>query len=184
MSGDPYEAFARDVPETMHEDVMTMLAEAAHDDDAHDCVTILDRDRRDVINVRVGGIIEIEGREFSFQLEDGNWNGTVLLEWESGKPFEYSQPARWALQPVRRLVDEAVMAGKGPFLIIKWDAMLKNRPELAELPGKYAYDRFFQPGGLIEKHYRDIAAAHHFEIVSEETAAETRARLAKATPDA
>lgn len=177
---DPYAAFDRDVPEQRRDDVMTMLSEAAHDDGAHKCVTILDRDRLNAINVRVAGIVELDGKEFSFQLQDGDWNGTELLSWEDDKPFEYHTPTRWALQPDSALVDKALLDGNGPFLLAKWDAMLR-RAEIAEIPGKYGYDRHFAPGVVSEKHWRDAAAKHRFEIVSQETADETRAKLARAT---
>lgn len=176
---DPYAAFNRDVPEHLREDVMQMMAEATGEYGAHSCVTILEHDRLDAINCRASGIIEIEGEEYTFQMEDGNCNGTVLLAWESDTPFERHQPTRWTLQPKRDLIDKAIMDGKGPFLIAKWDAMLK-RPEIAAIPGKYSYDRYFAPGLKSEQHWKAEAGKHHFELASEETAQETRKRLAEA----
>jgi hypothetical protein len=164
------------VPAHMQEDVMTMIAEAAQGWNEHEAVTILDRDRIDAINVRAHGIIEIGDQEYRFIVEDGNWNGTVLHDWDGDMEFEPLPRTEWVLQPSDDLVGRAIMANNGPFLIFKWDAMLK-RPEIAEIPGKYAYDRMMQPGGKIEKHYRDAAAKHHFVIVSKEEADETRRRL-------
>lgn len=181
LTTDPYEAFNRDVPEAMRYDVMTMLAEAAQGDD-HADVHILDRDRIDAINARAHGIVTIDGEEYSFQLEDGNWNGTVLLDWEGGREFVHHVPTRWALQPDYALVNDAIANQRGPFLLFKWDAMLNNHPAIAAIPGKYSYDRMMQPGGFIEKHYRDAAAKHRFVIVDQEQADETRAQLAKACP--
>lgn len=180
MERDPYAAFERDVPEHLREDAMQMMAEATGGYGDHDCIHILDRDRLDAINFRAHGIITIGGEEYTFQMEDGNWNGTVLLSWNEGKPFEHHVPTKWALQPNRELVDKAIMSGKGPFLIFKWDAILKNRPDVAAIPGKYSYDRHFAPGGKIETYWRGKAASHHFDIVTEETANETRAALARA----
>ena len=91
--------------------------------------------------------------------------------------FEYRKPTVYALQPEARLVDQAIQSGKGSFLLLKWDAVLRNLPELAAIPGKYAYDRHFQPGIRVEDHWRKAAAKHHFVIVNEETAAETRRQL-------
>lgn len=176
----PNQAFERDVPSHLQDDVMTMLSEAAHDDDAHSAVTILDRDQLNAINVRVSGIVEINGVEYTFQLEDGDRNGTQLLAWEDDKPFEHHVPTRWALAPQERLISDAVLSGKGLFLIWKWDVMAA-RPEIAAIVGKYAYDRHFAPGGKTEKHWRDAAAAHHFDIVTEEHAKEIRRRLSLAT---
>lgn len=177
--GKAWEAFERDVPERLREDVLTMLAEATQGVE-HDCIHILVSDRIDAINCRAHGIIEIEGEEYTFQMQDGNWNGTELLAWNEDKPFELHVPTQWALQPTRNLIGEALAEGKGPFLLLKWDAILKNRPEVAEIPGNYSYDRRVQPGGLVEKHWREKAAKHHFEIVTQEEADETRALLATA----
>jgi len=114
-------------------------------------------------------------------MEDGNWNGTVLLAWNEDKAFEHHQPTRWALQPQRHLIDAAIMANNGPFLLLKWDAVLKDKPTVAAIPGKYSYDRYVQPGGKVEGHWRAEAAKHHFDIVTEETAQETRRHLEKAS---
>lgn len=177
---DPYEAFERDVPEHLREDAMQMMAEATGGWGEHESVTILERDRIDAINCRASGIIQIEGNEFTFQMEDGNHNGTVLLAWESDTPFEHHEPTHWALQPMSGLVDRHIAAGRGPFLIEKWDIFLK-RPEIAEIVRSYAYDRFVQPGLRSEQHYKAKAAGHHFEIVTQDEADRTRARLAEAT---
>lgn len=179
----PEEAFSRDIPESKQEDVMLMVAEAASGWNDHDCITILDRDRMDAINVRASGILDFEGREYWFIVRDGNWDGTVLEGWEDAgvQTFEPHEPIRWALQPRRDLIGDAIAHGKGPFLLLKWDAILKNHSEVAAIPGKYAYDRHFQPGGFVEKHWKDAAAKHQFEIVTKEEADETRKRLAEAT---
>lgn len=179
----PDEAFCRDIPEPKQEDVMLMIAEAASGWSDHDCITILDRDRMDAINVRASGILDWEGREYSFIVQDGNWSGTVLEAWEEAgdQKFEYHQPTVWALQPRRDLISDAIANGKGPFLLMKWDAVLKNRPEVAAIPGKYAYDRHFQPGGFVENHWNDAAAKHQFEIVTKDEVDETRKRLTEAT---
>lgn len=173
---DAYADFERDVPDHLREDVMTMLAESSHIADAHDCITILDRDEIDAINCRAHGIIEIEGIEYTFQIEDGNWNGTVLLDWNGDRAFEHHVPTKWALQPSAALVGDALANDRGKFLVAKWDAMLA-RDEIASIPGNYSYDRRFAPGLKTEAHYRESAAKHHFVIVAEDQAAETRKAL-------
>lgn len=156
---------------------MQMIAEAAGGWCDHPSVTILDRDRHDAINVTAHGIVVVEGVEHRFIVDDGNWNGTVLRDWDGDEVFEYHKPTVYALQPEARLIDEAIMSGKGPFLLMKWDAMLRHA-DIASIPGNYAYDRRFQPGGFIEGHYRKAAAKHRLVIVDEETANETRRLLA------
>lgn len=181
MSEQAQQAFEATVPPHLQEDVMQMIAEAAGGWCDHASVTILDRDRHDAINVTAHGIVMVEGVEHRFIVDDGNWNGTVLRDWDGDTVFEHHKPTVYALQPERRLIDQAIMSGKGPFLLMKWGAVLRNLPDLAAIPGKYAYDRHFQPGIKGEDHWRKAAAKHHFVIVDEETAQETRAALSKAT---
>lgn len=180
MSERAQKAFEATVPAHLQEDVMQMIAEAAGGWCDHSSVTILDRDRHDAINVTAHGIVMVEGVEHRFIVDDGNWNGTVLRDWDGDMVFEHHRPTVYALQPEARLIDQAIMSGKGPFLLMKWDAMLRHA-DIASIPGKYAYDRMMQPGGLIEDHYRKAAAKHHFVIVDEETAQETRKTLSAAT---
>jgi hypothetical protein len=174
------EAFEASVPAHLQEDVMQMIAEAAQGWSEHASVTILERDRHDAINVTAHGIVTVEGVEHRFIVDDGNWDGTVLRDWDGDKVFEIRKPTVYALQPEAWLIDQAVMSGKGPFLLLKWDAMLKHE-DIARIPRGYGYDRMMQPGLKIEDHYRKAAAKHHFVLVDEETAAETRKRLASAT---
>lgn len=174
---DAYAAFERDIPADKQDEIMTMMAEAAHDDSAHrDIITILERDKLDAINVRVNGIVTFNGNEHSFILSDGNWNGTVLEDWDGPMQFEHHKPTEWALQPNNALVGRALMDGTGKLLLLKWDAIIKNL-NLGDVPRNYAYDRHFHPGVKIEKHYRDKAAKHGFVIVTKEEAGATRAAL-------
>ncbi|MDQ2150091.1 hypothetical protein RBI22_15335 [Alcaligenaceae bacterium C4P045] len=177
------QAFERDVPKEMHDDVLTAITEAAQEGKGtYGWVSIIDQDRMDAINVRAEGSITIDGREYAFIVESGNWNGTVLESWEEAgtQTFEHRQPTQWTLAPRSDLVSDAICSGRGPFLILKWDAMLA-RPEIARIPGNYAYDRMMQPGGKIEGHYKDAAAKHGFILTDKEHADEIRARLTKAT---
>lgn len=178
----PDEAFCRDIPESRQQEIMEMISEAASGHIKHDCITMLEIDRLDACNYRSSGIIEVDGREYSYIVQDGNWNGTALEAWEETgvQKFEYHQPTVWALQPRCDLIGDAIAHGKGPFLLLKWDAILKNHPQVAAIPGKYAYDRHFQPGGLVEKHWKDAAAQHQFEIVTKDEADKTRLRLKQA----
>lgn len=176
---DPEDRFNADIPEHLREDVMIMIAESAHTD-CHSCVTILERDRLDAINVRAHGIIEVEGEEYTFIVQDGNMCGTVLEAWNEDKVFEPAERTQWTLQPLPWLVNQAISGGNGPFLIKKWD-IIAAREDKQKLLRDYAYDRYVQPGSMVESHYRKKAADDFFEIVSKETADETRARLERAT---
>lgn len=172
------QAFHRDIPKADQEDVLTMICESAHGQ-KHDAVTILDIDRLDAINVRVEGILQWNDEEYSFHVEDGNWNGTVIREWEGvGEAFERHKPTVYALQPNLGLVSKAVESNRGAFLIAKWDAFL-TRADVKEIPNKYMYDKHFAPGGKTETYWKEAAAKHGFVIVTEDEASRTRAMLAE-----
>ena len=114
-----YAAFERDIPTHLQEDAMTAMSEATSGWGSRRMCISFDHDRIDAINCRAHGIITIEGEEYTFQMEDGNRNGTVLLAWNDGREFEQHQPTRWALQPQRHLIDQAIMANNGPFLLLE-----------------------------------------------------------------
>lgn len=175
----PDAAFDADIPAALRDDLMTAICEAAHmGEGQHGCVHILEQDRLDAINARAEGIVTVDGREFWFIVESGNWNGTVLEGWEHAgtQDFKPSPRTQWALAPRADLVSDAIVAGRGPFLVAKWDAFLA-RPDVAGIPGKYTYDRMMQPGLKIEQHYREVAAKHGFVLTDQESADEIRARL-------
>lgn len=176
-------AFCRDVPPDMWDDVLTRMSEAAHDDRYADKdISIINRDWINACNVRVSGTIQIGDTEHWFILESGDRAGTVIRAWDNAgdQKFEYHEPTRWALAPKPATIDNAILAGKGPFLIMKWDA-IAARPDASDLVRSYAYDRHFQPGGQIEKHYRDKADKLGFQIITEEYAQDIRKRLQCAT---
>jgi hypothetical protein len=175
-----WEAFCRDIPKEDHDDVLTILSEAVAGYDHHKEVHILNRWQSDVINATADGTFQWKDVEYYFHLENGNYRGTVLLGWEdAGNSYKEPEPVVYALQPRADLVDAAILAGKGPFLVWKWEA-LAGRSDLATIPMSYAYDNFFQPGIKVNDYWRKKAAEHKFEIVTKETADETRARLMKA----
>jgi len=178
--------FASNIPAAMHDEIMTAISEAAHIGcGKHGCVTILDQDRIDAINVRAEGIVNIGEREYWFIVRDGNRDGTVLEAWEGTgtQAFEPSPRTHWALAPKPELVSDAIQAQRGQFLLMKWDVILQ-RPGVARIPGNYTYDRMMQPGLVIEDHYRKEAARHGLILTDQEHATHIRARLAAATVDA
>lgn len=164
----PEQAFERDIAISDHEDVLTMLSEAAHDDrHGHEEVYIFDRDHIDAINVQAHGVLTWKGEEYTFQIRDGNMGGTEIRSWNDDKPFERYQPVSYALQPIDK-----------NFSIAKWDLMLRSE-EVAKIPGCYAYDMRAQPGVKVRDYWRAKAAKYGLEIVQEDEAKETRARMLK-----
>lgn len=180
----PYEAFDRDIPESIRDDVMTQISEASHRGEGrHGNVYILEETKHNVINVTVSGIFTLGDKEFWFLLDDGDWNGTFLRGWEEAgqQKLEESPPTQWALVPTHNIIADALAAERGNILLQVWEAFLLCK-EIAEIPGKYAYDKFFAPGGKTENYWRDRAAKYKLELTSQEHADEVRKRLRKDAP--
>lgn len=174
-----WEAFCEAIPEKYREDILTNMSEAAHSDRYQtDQVRILNRTRHDMINVTVEGIVSYNDREYSFHLEDGNWNGTQLRGWNGlGSEWEEYVPTPLALAPRGNLISAALAPGGNPaFLLKKWDLFL-TREDVNKILRDYAYDRFFQPGGVVENHYRDKVESLGLVITTKEDADQIRKRL-------
>lgn len=143
-------------------------------------VWISDIQAMNACNHALTGTFWVSGKEYSFEAESGDWNGWVWRSVAEGEPVPEIKIHHtvWALQPNDGLVSKAIEAGRGAFLIAKWDAFLQ-RPEYAKMPGKYGYDRHFAPGLKTERYWRDKAAEVGFVLVDDETAKETRKRLSQ-----
>lgn len=173
------EKFARDVPQRLQEDVCMRIGEAMWAQESADGVHLLEIEAINAANYRALGTVTVEGEEYTFIAESGDRNGFQIVDWDDGAEFKPLERTQYALQPVKELINSAIDSGKGPFLVLKWDAMLK-RSEIAEIPGKYAYDQYVQPGSLTRDYWRKKAAEYRFEIVDQETADATRKRLMEA----
>lgn len=110
-----------------------------------------------------------EGEEWSFLAESGDMNGFYYRELSKDAPIpkiNYKPPA-FQIVPIATIRNQA----EAKLMLVKIKAF-RDRTETKELLAAYSYDRTFQPGGLIEKHYRDRAAKIGAKIVRSETAAE------------
>lgn len=144
-------------------------------------VWVADIQDLNVCNQAITGTFWIDGTEYSFEAECGDWNGWVWRSISADAPVPTIEihHTKWALEPNNELVGDALMKGEGKFLIAKWDALISREP-CKSIPGSYSYDRHFQPGGSVETHWKDKAAKYGFVLVDQETANETRARLSGA----
>lgn len=141
-------------------------------------VFVFDVQAINACNHVIVGSFWAEGTEFAFEAESGDNNGFV---WRMVSPDEpipdiQIQQTVWALAPNDDLVRKAILSDQGAFLVAKWDAFLQ-RPEYAQIPGKYGYDRHFAPGLKTERFWKERAAKVGFILVSKEEAEEVRARL-------
>lgn len=189
-----YKRFCQDVPEEKREEICEMIGEAAMDEGyingRHDltehfdgAITIYSRQWYDVINVSAEGSIIINEKEYTFVVSCGNINGFDFDDWDTGAGLE--EPDRSgspALIPLPKIIDDAIRLGRGPLLIMKWDALLQNE-EISSIPGKLAYDRFFQPGHVTNTYWTNKAAEKGFEIATQYEANDLRKRLKAATEE-
>ena len=116
----PDQAFGRDIPEPIRDNAMTQMAEASGEGEGrHGNVYILEQTKHDAINVTVSGIFTLEDREFWFLLDNGNWNGTVLLGWEEAgqQQMTVNEPTQWTLVPSPSVISEALAAERGHILL-------------------------------------------------------------------
>lgn len=177
-----WDAFCAAIEEKDRDDILTQMAEAAHSDRHQtDSVRILNRTRHDVINVTVEGIVTYKDEEYSFHLEDGNWNGTQLRGWEeTGTDWEEYVPEPLAIKPHRELIWKALAPGGNPKHLLTLWKIFEEREDVNKILRNYAYDRFFQPGGKIENHYKDQLDRMKISITVKTDADEVRKRLQEA----
>lgn len=171
-----WDAFCEVIDESDRDDVMLRMAESVGGWADYADVKIINRDRYDAINCHAEGVLTYRDTEYWFHMQDGNWNGTVLLGWENaGEQYQEHVPIQWALAPT----SEAIARQPADRLLMLWDHFL-TRPEVRDVPRKYAYDRRFQPGGQIENHYKSKVAKWGLRLVSQEEADEIRNQLKEA----
>lgn len=152
------------------------VSEAEEGEDGY--VFVADIVQLNACNHAITGTFWLGDIEYSFEVECGDWNGWVWRQISADAPvpeINY-QPTVWALQPLASLVSKAIEKRQGQFLVIKWDAIAAREP-YKSMPGKYGYDRHFQPGLQVERYWKEKAAEGYFELVDKETADETRKRL-------
>lgn len=148
-------------------------------DDGH--IFIADIQNRDACNQDITGSFWWDGVEYSFYCQSGNNAGFVWCEVSADEPIpdiEIHQ-TKWTIQPQNLGIDGDTverMAEQAKLRLAVWDVFLK-RTEVIEKLKNYMYDKHFAPGGRTENYYRDWATSIKAEIVTEETAKETRRYL-------
>lgn len=107
--------------------------------------------RLNAINKVVRGSIEIDGVTQEWLIKDGDWNGTEVLEWgleEEGNVGYYQEPPRHIM-----ILENTCDKEREPKAWKEAEEFSKSK-EGEEMMRKYAYDKFFQPGGYVEGYWR------------------------------
>lgn len=163
--GGSWEDFVLKYGETVSENLLQTICEAIYADRNENGVRIIDKCRHDAINCTATGILEHDGQEFKFVIEDGDWNGTVIREWgdpETVADYEHPKPPVYDMVPTNPNLKEERPAMWGVYLI--W----KTQEWFQEILKDYAYDRHFAPGSKTEQYYREKAAQKGLRIVRSE----------------
>ena len=144
------------------ESCLERIAEAAWD---HDCrsgkvtldgVRIADVHQINSANHVYSGTIEHDGKSFGFIVEMGDQRGCFVIEWGNADDVgRYEPPPPVVMTFVPR---DPLLKEKRPELFAVYEAWTRTE-WFKEKERSYNYDRHFQPGGYVEKHYRDWAAS-------------------------
>lgn len=132
-----------------------------------DGVKITDIHQHNACNHTLSGEVEIDGETLYFIVNSGDWNGFDVLQYgtvDEVGVYEPPKPSRFMFVPID---DNLKKNRSGMYRVyLKWT---KEKWFIDKLNG-YHYDRHFQPGCFIEKHYSDWAAQKGLKIkcISEE----------------
>lgn len=132
------------------EEALVRIADA-HGNKGGPGIVFLDIHTLNACNHILSGTIEIGAETYGFIIESGDWNGTVVRAWGDPEDVGTYQPP--PPPPPRTFVPiDGTICVTRPRLFevyLYW----RKQPWFKEKESEYNYDRFFHPGGLIEKHY-------------------------------
>lgn len=134
-----------------------------------DRITISDSYRHDTCNYTHSGTVTIDGIEYGFVIDNGNWNGTVVREWglaEDVGIYEPPKPTIYTFVPTNDTLKEDRPGLWGVYLAWRKEAWFQDKER------GYNYDRHFAPGGKTETYYRDWASKKGLKIATQGEAEE------------
>jgi len=160
------------------ETIMEILSEVANGAN-HNCVHSIDITNHNDTNVTMQCVFCWKGIEYSVELDDGNWNGTVINDWvwEWGFLNHYELlPIQYNIMPLS-FPDDPISVH---LLLTKWERMIESR-KLDYVIYNYAYDRFVESDPFIQSlhHYNEMAKSEGFKIVTQPVADQFREELMK-----
>lgn len=125
-------------------------------------VTIENIHRHNAVNMTITGYVNHAGIDFFFEVEDGDWNGTVVTAFSTQElaPFESPTPVTYTMVPTNGQLKQANPAMYGVYLA--W----MRETWFSDLVRQYNYDRYVQPGVVVEQTYKQAAQARGLKWVS------------------
>lgn len=143
------------------------------EDQKRGSICISSTHRHDACNYTHSGTVSIDGIEYGFVIDNGNWNGTVVREWgpaDEVGAYDPPNPTVYTFVPTNGTLKEDSPGLWGVYLAWREAVWFKDKER------GYNYDRHFAPGVKTEGYYRDWAAAKGLKIVSQDEADEIIAR--------
>ena len=125
--------------------------------------------QHDACNYTHSGTVTIDGAEYGFVIDNGNWNGTVVREWGAADDitaYEPPAPTVYTFVPIDDAMKDDRPAMWGVYLAWRKEGWFRDKER------GYNYDRHFAPGGKTETYYQTWARGRGMKIVPQETADE------------
>jgi len=128
-------------------------------------VKFFDIQKHNACNHTLSGVIDIGGVEHGFIIDNGDWNGTVVRSW--GDPEEVGVAAQPEPVPpedqLTFIPSDTNIPYFRPHLFVVY-LHWRKEPWFQDKVRGYPYDRYFQPGGYVENHYREWAGKKGMRI--------------------
>lgn len=151
-----FEAFCVEYGEKAGEEVMERIADAMWSRKGDDRLRINNFHTLNACNHVADGDIKHDGKWFSFSIESGDRNGTVIHGWgdlDDVAAYDPPCPIIYDLMPSNRSLE---IERPGMFRVyLLW----RQEKWFQDLSRSYNYDRHFAPGGKTESHWREKAAS-------------------------
>ncbi|WP_075595408.1 hypothetical protein [Novacetimonas hansenii] len=150
-------------------EVMERIADAMWDQKGDDRLIISNIHTINACNHVADGDIEHEGEWFSFSIESGDRNGTVIHGWGPRyevSPYKPEPPVIYDMVP-----RDIGLESHRPEMFrvyLHW----RNTEWFKEMCRSYNYDRYVQPGGKTEEYYSDKAQKRGLKFIPREDAQE------------
>jgi hypothetical protein len=141
---------------TPTKDILELICDAHWNNNGqHNGITFHDIYQHNACNHTLSGTIDINGTLYGFVIDNGDRDGTVVHKWGLAddvgiyKHPEPTEPLTFVPKNINLKTERPGM-WKVYLSWIKQDWFIKKEQA-------YLYDRHFQPGAFVEKHYRDWA---------------------------
>jgi hypothetical protein len=130
-----------------------------------EAITITGVHTHNSVNHTITGYVEHAGKTYAFEVDNGDWNGTVVRQWgdpETVPTFVPPKQTYWDFVPK----DETMPVTRpGMYMAyLNW----REEPWFEEKRRGYSYDNHFQPGLLTERHYRKWADTKGLKLIARE----------------